>query len=80
MTLCHGFTHERWPLQYLQRHELEAEEYPCPAYTPALLEAVASKARALVAFAVARGWAATIKVRRAALGIQAFGLDTSYVS
>lgn len=48
--------------QFLQRHEMAAEEYPCPAYTPALLADIACKARALVAAAVARGWAATAKL------------------
>ncbi|KAL4423948.1 hypothetical protein ABPG75_001249 [Micractinium tetrahymenae] len=48
--------------QYLQRHEMEAEGYPCPAYTPALLAAIAGKARDLVAAAVARGWAATAEL------------------
>lgn len=49
--------------QWLERRALEAEGYPCPQYTPALLACVAGKARRLVAAAVARGWTAVTKVR-----------------
>lgn len=50
------------PLQWLQRHELQAEGQGCPHYTRTLLAIIATKARRLVAAATARGWIATVKV------------------
>lgn len=48
--------------QYLSRHDLAAEGCPCPSYGPALLAAIAGKARGLVTAAVARGWTAVTQV------------------